>query len=557
MSVIEKLNFADKDERIRRNMFPVKVIKTWGNVTNPDALLNKKDLQITTVEKEVTTLENKAGEPEAAILLDFGTEINGTLRILNFSTVGEARYADVDIKFGESATEAVSELLGEKNATNDHTPRDFSAVVPSFSDQEVGETGFRFAYIRLKSPNTAINLKSVTAVFVYRDLEYKGSFSCNDQLLNEIYDTCAYTCHLSMQRYLWDGIKRDRLVWVGDMYPEMLTIRTVFGSNKVMDDAIRIARQITPLPEWMNGMNSYSLWWLWMVWDWYYYNGDKNFFDENKDYALKLIRQVADYVDYDGSDTFDYDFLDWPTAYTDAGKSGVKGLLVLALIASSKIAEEAGDSALSKECADKVSAMQKRRLDNFGKKQTSAFLALSGLADLKESADFLLSNGAEGMSTFMSYFILKVAASQSMNGALQMLKDYYGGMLSVGATTFWEDFDIKWLCNARPIDVIAEKGEYDIHADNGSYCYVGLRHSFCHGWASAPTAFLAECVLGIKIADKACKKIIISANLGNLEWAKGTYPTPYGILSVSHKKNADGTVSTEYTAPEGVEVQIL
>ena len=153
MKNIDRINLGFKDERVRRNILPVKVVKTWGNVSDAENLLVPKLQQITTAETEYTTLENKDGCEQAAILLDFGTEINGTLRILNFHTEGEARYADVDVKFGESATEACSELL-EHNSTNDHTPRDFTAVIPSFSDQEVGETGFRFAYIRLKNPNT-------------------------------------------------------------------------------------------------------------------------------------------------------------------------------------------------------------------------------------------------------------------------------------------------------------------------------------------------------------------------------------------------------------------
>ena len=53
-----------------------------------------------------------------------------------------------------------------------------------------------------------------------RDLQYLGSFECSDERLNTIWQTGAYTVHLNMQDYLWDGIKRDRLVWIGDMHPE-------------------------------------------------------------------------------------------------------------------------------------------------------------------------------------------------------------------------------------------------------------------------------------------------------------------------------------------------
>ncbi|NLK39548.1 MAG: hypothetical protein GX303_04780 [Clostridiales bacterium] len=60
------------------------------------------------------------------------------------------------------------------------------------------------------------------------------SFECSDGCLNDIYNTAAYTCHLNMQTMLWDGIKRDRLVWVGDTHPEILAIRILFGNNELV-----------------------------------------------------------------------------------------------------------------------------------------------------------------------------------------------------------------------------------------------------------------------------------------------------------------------------------
>lgn len=57
-------------------------------------------------------------------------------------------------------------------------------------------------------------------------------------------------------------------------------------------------------------------------------------------------------------------------------------------------------------------------------------------------------------------------------------------MLDMGATTFWEDFDMDWMENAARIDQIVPAGKKDIHGDYGAYCYRGFRHSLCHGWAS-------------------------------------------------------------------------
>jgi hypothetical protein len=74
--------------------------------------------------------------------------------------------------------------------------------------------------------------------------------------------TGAYTVHLNMQEYLWDGIKRDRAVWLGDMHPEVQTIMSVFGQNDVVPRSLDLAVSQYPLPRWLNGISSYSLWYL-------------------------------------------------------------------------------------------------------------------------------------------------------------------------------------------------------------------------------------------------------------------------------------------------------
>ena len=58
------------------------------------------------------------------------------------------------------------------------------------------------------------------------------------------YGNRSYTVHLNMQEYLWDGIKRDRLVWVGDMHPEVMTIHTVFGENEVVRKSLDFAKTL-------------------------------------------------------------------------------------------------------------------------------------------------------------------------------------------------------------------------------------------------------------------------------------------------------------------------
>jgi hypothetical protein len=128
-------------------------------------------------------------------------------------------------------------------------------------------------------------------------------------------------------------------------------------------------------------------------------------------------------------------------------------------------------------------------------------------------------------------------------------------MLDVGATTGWEDFDLEWLPNAGRIDELAGPGKKDIHGSYGAYCYKGFRHSLCHGWASGPTAWLTQHVLGVQVLEPGCLRLRIEPHLGDLQWAEGTFPTPKGVVKVRHEKQADGKIVTTIQAPEGVKAE--
>lgn len=127
-------------------------------------------------------------------------------------------------------------------------------------------------------------------------------------------------------------------------------------------------------------------------------------------------------------------------------------------------------------------------------------------------------------------------------------------MIDLGATTFWENFDITWAENAARIDQLVPDGKNDIHADYGDWCYVGLRHSLCHGWAAGPTAWLTRHVLGFRPLTPGCKRLLVDPHLGDLRKAAGRFPTPRGVVHVSHSRDAVGAIRTEIDAPQGIEI---
>lgn len=556
-------NRLQKDEITRSHVTPVKIIwqsDTEGKqVTNSEVLLTRFDGQLSTSGAGMCMLRSD-DDKQASVLLDFGTELYGGIEIAA-AIRGEKKPIKVRVRLGESVSEAMSDAIdnshpGMQSATNEHSLRDFTLEIPWLGTVETGNSGFRFVRIDLLDKEVELPLRSVRAIARYRDIPYLGSFKSSDERLNKIWETGAYTVHLNMQDYLWDGIKRDRLVWVGDMHPEVMTINSVFGDNEVIRKSLDFARDTTPLPGWMNGISSYSLWWIIIHRDLYLHQGDMAYLKAQQAYLKKLIPQITAKV-AGGKENLDGGrFLDWPTAENEEViHSGLQALTLLTMEAGADIATWFGDQELKNLCIATAKSLKKHAPSDQGNKQAAALLSLANLMPVKKAADVILKDGANDFATFYGYYMLEaLAKAGKYQEAMDIISDYWGAMLDLGATTFWENFVYAERVNASRIDELSLSDKFDIHADGGAHCYIGLRGSLCHGWASGPTSWLTAYVLGIKVLEPGSKVIQIRPNLGNLRYAEGTYPTPYGIIKVKHVKQANGKVTSEIEAPDEIKI---
>lgn len=540
---------------------PVRIVwmsdTTGEYVRNPEILLKDFSGQVSVNDNSCTVLRSNVRH-QAAVLLDFGRELHGAVKISSGMRAAQ-QPAKLRVRLGESVSEAMSDCnmpYNTHNATNEHSLRDFVQEVPWLGSVEIGNSGFRFVRIDLLDKDTAYLLRCVQAISVMIDDPEIGSFNCSDPRLNQIWSTGAYTVKLNMQEYLWDGIKRDRLVWLGDLHPEVMTVNNVYGKHDVVRRTLDFAKADTPLPGWMNGMSSYSMWWILIHRDYYMHHGDMDYLRDNEDYLRELVQQIDRCVDENGEEKLTGSrFLDWPTSEkADVIHDGLQSLTYMTMQAAREIAAWLGDKAMdktAKHCLD--------RMENFDIERTSASQALSlallsGLTRTPEAdCRTLLDNGVEQFSPFYGYYAVEALAQHGyVAEALQMISDYWGAMIDLGATTFWEDLNYRDIHNAARIDQLVPPGKYDIHADGGAYCYIGHRMSLCHGWAAGPTPWLQRHVLGVKPLEPGCRKIEVKPNLGHLSFAEGTVPTPYGPIKVRATKNASGKTVLDVKAPRQV-----
>lgn len=524
-----------------------------------DYILPKKILRCERTEGEEHLLSSKTQmaafacgcpckiQPGGWILLDFGMEYNGGVQIICQDMMGK-KNARLRIRFGESAMECMSDI-GYKGATNDHSVRDQELLAPWVGILEYGHTGYRF--IRIDNcDEVTVSFMQIYGVYEHSGKDILGTFHSSDERLNRIWDVGVRTVYLNNNDLITDGIKRDRLVWIGDIHPEMLSLSTLYGRFAPIEKSLDFIKRQTPLPAWMNNIPTYSMWWMIILHDYYLRTGCMDYLAEQKEYLLGLLKQIDENISPEGEILYTGYLLDWPTHEQPDEIPGVRALNVLAVQKAAKIL-----AFLKEDCdlPEKILAkLAQKRYPVADKKQVKAFECLAYGEHTPETLRFLTQGGVKGFSTFMIYYILKsIVLCGGEDESVELLKKYYGGMLAMGATTFWEDFDIDWTENATKITELPKRNKKDIHGDYGRYCYVGFRHSFCHGWASGPIGYLSECVAGFNATEPG--KLTIHPHLGTLRYVKAKFPTPYGVVEVYHEKENGKTV-TACRAPREVAV---
>ena len=543
------LKDAKSDTRVRKYIHPVRVV--WHNNVEHCSQLYSKITELGCDQAVVNGRPGCTLKSKAAILFDFGREIYGGIQIIcgNSSKCHPVR---LQIRFGESVSEAMS------SSESYHSIRDSVVFAPFLGTAEFGNSGFRFARIDVVDDGAEVEICAVRAVAIYHDFEYRGSFECSDDRLNRIWQTGAYTVHLCMQDYLWDGIKRDRLVWINDMFPESAVISSVFGNIDIVPRSLDLIRNATLLPKLMNYISSNSLWWILVHYHWFMYQGNLEYLREQKDYILALMEFMSAYIDGNNGEILpEVRFMDWASSDDKpAIHGGLQALMAMAFATGAKICNILREEQAGRKYGLIADRLGKHSVYTGCNLQANALQVLAGMSNAQDvNQGVFAKKPFDGISTVYGYYILQARAiAGDYQGCLDMIRGYWGGMLDLGATTFWEHFDIAWQQNGGRIDEIVPAGKVDIHASCGDHCYKGFRHSLCHGWASGPTAWLSQHVLGIEPVVPGFKEVTIKPNLGDLAFAKGSVPTPLGLITVTHERRADGAIMSKHDIPTGVKI---
>ena len=482
-------------------------------------------------------------------LIDFGKETFGFIQLIGLQGTGT-----VHIYYGESPEEA----LDTKNCET----LDIIKVSGNFvTDEALDRTSkledtytlgnskaFRYAYI---TRDAGVTLKDVSMLYEYKPETKKGSFKCNDDEVNAMWEVGAYTMQLTTREFFIDGIKRDRWVWSGDAIQSYLMNYYLFFDAETVKSNIWLLRGKDPVTSHTNTIMDYTFYWFLSIYDYYQFTGDKHFIEQVYPRMQTMMEYVLGRTNKNNMVeglTGDWVFVDWADGYLD--KHGelsyeqilfCKSLETMSLCANlvNNDADRTKYNALSASLRSKLEpafwnetkqALVHNRIN--GKQQDAVtryanmfaiffkYLSPEKQQIIKKSV--LLNDSIMKITTpYMRFYELEaLCALGEQKAVMKEMKDYWGGMLKEGASTFWEKYN--------PTD----KGTQHLAMYGRPY-----GKSLCHAWGASPIYLLGKYYLGIQPVKAGYSEYAITPNLGGLTWMEGTVPTPNGSIHLYMNTN--------------------
>jgi len=479
-----------------------------------------------------TKVPEEIKKTDIGILYDFGTELFGFVDI---------RGADSDKEYFVCYGESIEEALDTENSI-------ISEHIKGKENYRLRQRAFR--YIHISGTDKAL---SVTADYEYLPLEQKGFFDCDNELFNKIYDVTKYTFHLNCREGFFDGIKRDRWIWSGDAYQSARINTYIFADKEIEQRTLTGLIGKEPFEQHINTILDYSLLWIIGLSEHYMTYGDKVYLGRIYDKAIKLLEFCETRINHDGfieGIGDDWTFIDWSDMDKEGALCAEQMLFIKAYSAMAEISKTLGKEYDSFE--EKSNILLKKVNEYYWNEEKGAFIDSysSGRDNVTRHANIFAimykiatdkqvksifenvlnnDNITKITTPYFEGYELDVLASLGEFSVVEdMLTNYWGGMISLGAQTVWEEYN-------------PTKSGIEHYSMYGTK----FAKSLCHAWGATPIYLFGRYYLGVYATSPAYETFKVEPNLGGLGRIEGTVPVNDGTVKIYLDKEKISVFSTK------------
>jgi len=464
-------------------------------------------------------------------LADFGKETFGFIKVHGLRGKGK-----MSIYYGESKEEALSTDSCE---TLDYLDLDLNGKKDSIMPLSKA-----FRYLNAQYEGSVV-ADSISMLYEYAPVTERGSFKSSDEQLNRIYDVAKYTFHLNTREFFIDGIKRDRWVWSGDAYQSYLMNYYSFFDAETVKRTLWAQRGKDPVTAHINTIMDYSFYWFLGIYDYYQFTGDKKFVQDIYPRMQSLMTYIDGRKNKNGLLEWmpgDWIFIDWADKLSKEGEVSFEQVLYArSLEAMSFCARLSNDQQGAEQYGQQAGELKKKLFDLYWNAQKQAlvhsrvagkptenvtrYANMFGIffdyftADQKQGVkkNVLLNAAIPKITTpYMRFYELEALCAMGEQAyVLKEMKDYWGGMLKLGATSFWEEYNP----DKKGAEHLAMYGR-------------PFGKSLCHAWGASPLYLLGKYYLGVQPTTPGYATYTIVPDLGGLAWMEGTVPMPNGDIEL-------------------------
>jgi alpha-L-rhamnosidase len=426
----------------------------------------------------------------------------------------------------------------------------------------------RYLFLTIRNQEEPVVVHSLRVVESTYPVKAVGSFNCSDDSTVRLWDTSVRTLQLCMEDVFTDCPLYEQTLWVGDARNEALFAEAVYGHLDIVYRCIRLAAeglQLHPIvPSHVPTSNNecmlpaWAFLWGRMVWDVYWYTGDKDKLREHWPWVLANINGMQRLRDERGLfsmaawNMFDWTNIDAAHKTVTHNSMLLVGCIDAAVRCANVLAESAEAERLllwKTELVQAINALWDEGKESYVDSvhddgslsretcvHTNFLAVLHGIVPQHNMARAIANmvDPPESMTRIGSPFAIQyLYEALELCGMEERILDLmnvnYQPMLEAGATTLWEQFP------------------------NGSgFNPEGFpTRSHCHAWSSAPIYFFNRIVLGIRQVEEGGRRYDITPTVSRHTWAEGASATINGPVRVRWDR-ADGELHIQATAPEGV-----
>ncbi|WP_316800573.1 alpha-rhamnosidase [Pedobacter frigidisoli] len=470
----------------------------------------------------------KAGSGYVA---DFGKETFGFIKVHGLKGKGR-----LSLYYGESKEESLSTAKCE---TLDDLDIDLSVKRDSIMPLSKA-----FRYVNFQ-PGAGVSADSISMLYEYAPVTERGSFKSSDAELNRIYDVAKYTFHLNTREFFIDGIKRDRWVWSGDAYQSYLMNYYSFFDAPTVKRTLLAQRGKDPVTAHINTIMDYSFYWFLGIYDYYKFTGDQKFVQDVYPRMQSLMTYIDGRKNKNGLLEWmpgDWIFIDWADKLSKDGEVSFEQLLYARSLETMALCARLANDADGAARYDQQAKVLKARIFELYWNQTKSALVHSRVDDkqtdnvtryanmfgiffdyftpeqkLAVKKNVLLNNEVAKITTpYMRFYELEaLCAMGEQPYVLKEMKSYWGGMLKLGATSFWEEYNP----DKKGTEHLAMYGR-------------PFGKSLCHAWGASPVYLLGKYYLGVQPTTPGYETYTVEPDLGGLAWMEGKVPTANGDITV-------------------------